>query len=88
MLKILSKRFWNTIKPFISEKSKSSNKVILVENDEIIKNKKDIANTMNSHFTNISKSLNLKIQEKSSLDNMESIAKIRENYHYPKFSFK
>ena len=82
-----NKRFWNTIKPFISEKSKSSNKVILVENDEIIKNKKDIANTMNSHFTNISKSLNLKIQEKSSLDNVESIAKIRENYHYPKFSF-
>ena len=75
-----NKKFWNTIKPFISEKSKSPNNVILVENNEIIKNNEDIANTMNNHFTNITKSLNLRKQDKLSFAHMDSIAKIRENY--------
>ena len=46
-----SKDFWPTIKPFITNKgSNFSNDVILNENDNIINNQEEVANTFNNFF--------------------------------------
>ena len=48
------------MKPFFTDKSKTCNNIILNENDNTIKDGKEIANKFNKYFTNIIKKLNLK----------------------------
>ena len=48
-----NKLFWKTVKPFFSEKHFGKKKVILVEGDHIISNDKEVAEIMNSFFSNI-----------------------------------
>ena len=58
-----NKKFWQAVKPFLSEKNKSREKITLVkENDEIISDDVEVANTLNKFFSNIVK--NLKIPER------------------------
>ena len=54
-----TKTFWKTIKPFFSDKTKKSHKIILVENDEIIKDDKRNTEIMNSYFINITDNLHM-----------------------------
>ena len=54
-----NKKFWKTVKPFFSEKHFGKKKVILVDNDNIISNDKDVAETMNTFFSNIVYSFDL-----------------------------
>ena len=54
-----NKTFWKTIKPFFSEKNKNSKKIILVENEEIIRDDKKNAEIMNSYFVNIATNLDI-----------------------------
>ena len=56
-----NKQFWKTVKPLLSDKSKSKEKIILVEDNEIINEDKDNAGRLNSLFSNAVK--NLKIPE-------------------------
>ena len=56
-----NKQFWKTVKPLLSDKSKSNEKIILVEDNEIINEDKDNAGRLNSSFSNAVK--NLKIPE-------------------------
>ena len=56
-----NKQFWKTVKPLLSDKSKSKEKIILVEDNEIINEDKDNAGRLNSFFSNAVK--NLKIPE-------------------------
>ena len=67
-----NKRFWNAVKPFFKGKSKTCNNIILNENDEAIKDGKEIANKFNKYFENIIKNLNLKKGTVTSLESQEN----------------
>ena len=56
-----NKQFWRTVKPLLSDKSKSNEKITLVEDNKIISEDKDNAELLNSFFSNAVK--NLKISE-------------------------
>ena len=62
-----NKRFWNTIKPLFSNGSGKSGKITLVENEEIITDDKDIAETFNNFFVDTVSSLD--IQGNKALEN-------------------
>ena len=69
-----NKKFWETVKPFLSDKSINSDKVHLIENGELINSKTKSPEVLNEFFSNIVK--NLKIQEYENLDqNFEKILK-------------
>ena len=55
-----NKNFWRTLKPYFNEKGSGSNKIVLSGNESVLTNEKEIANTMNNHFINITKHLKLK----------------------------
>ena len=55
-----NKDFWKVVKPSFSNKCKTANNIILVEDNTIISTEKEIADTFNDHFSNITKSLHLK----------------------------
>ena len=57
------KTFWKTIKPLLSGKIKSNEKITLVENDKILTQDIKVAEELNSFFSNVVK--NLKILEYS-----------------------
>ena len=58
-----NKRFWFTMKPFFSDKGAGTSKITLVEDDKIISEDQDVANTLNSFFDNAVPSLGLYIPE-------------------------
>ena len=45
-----NKRFWSTMNPFFSDKDTGTSKITLVEDDKIISEDLDVANTLNSFF--------------------------------------
>ena len=52
-----NKKFWKMVKPFFSEKSSIKQKVILIENNEILNNDQKVAETLNIFFTDVVKRL-------------------------------
>ena len=56
-----NKQFWRTVKPFLSDKVKSSEKITLVEGEEIINKDGKNAEILNTFFSSAVK--NLKIPE-------------------------
>ena len=56
-----NKKFWNTIKPFFSKTNGGSSKITLVENDEVISDDREIANTFNKFFDEAVSSLDIEI---------------------------
>ena len=50
-----NKKFWKTIKPLFSDKTKSSNNDITREK-KVLTDNSEIAKTLNSYFTNLVKS--------------------------------
>ena len=63
-----NRKFWQTVKPFISGKIKSKESIILVSNNNIESNEFDVAKTFNEFFSNIVK--NLEIPEYQCEDNL------------------
>ena len=63
-----NRKFWQTVKPFLSEKNKSREKITLVKNEEVISDDVEVANTLNNYFSNVVK--NLKIPEKFVTDSL------------------
>ena len=61
-----NKTFWKTVKPFLSDKIVSKEQISLVENDEIISEESNVAQTLNFFFSNIV--TNLKIPEYKDYD--------------------
>ena len=53
-----NKTFWRTIKPYFNEKGSGSDRIALSENESVLTNEKEIANTMNNYFIYITKHLN------------------------------
>ena len=54
-----NKQFWKTVKPYISNKGQTGNKITLVDNNEIIITDEDVSEKFNSFFVNAVKSLNI-----------------------------
>ena len=87
-----NKKFWKTIKPYFSNKGLNGNKFLLIENDNLISNEKDLASIFNNFFINITSDLHLKEAPKpqtsnESLDELltrfsthPSIKKIKESF--------
>ena len=55
-----NKKLLKTRKPFFSNKGLNKNNIVLLENNEIVREEEIIANIMNNHFGNITTHLNLK----------------------------
>ena len=54
-----NKSFWKIVKPFLSNKTISSEKITLIDDDEFITDEQKVANTLNDFFSSIVTSLNL-----------------------------
>ena len=54
-----NKTFWKTIKPFLSDKVRLTNKMTLIDNEEIIMDDCNTAKILNSFFSNIVSHLNI-----------------------------
>ena len=96
-----NKKFRKTIRPKFSNKCKTANTIILVENDKILQDDKAIAKTFINYFTDVTHSLGLKKKNiglentlskiVENLRNSESIKKINESQQAAEnssFSFK
>ena len=70
---ISDKKFWKTKKPFFSSKGLNTNNMMLVEDNEIVREEEIIANIMNNYFTNITTHLKLKPTKIDPKANLESI---------------
>ena len=54
-----NRKLWKTVKPTLSDKLISCEKITLVENEKIITDKKEIAKVIN-YFLNVIKTLNIR----------------------------
>ena len=54
-----NKKFWKTVKPYLSNKMRTTDKIKLVENGEIITNDQEVAYILNEFFATIVTKLNL-----------------------------
>ena len=54
-----NKTFWRTVKPFLSDKTPFNAKITLIEDGEVISSDNEIANVLNTCFSNILSNLNL-----------------------------
>ena len=63
-----NKRFWTTVKPFLSDKGNLSKKINLKEGDEIVSCDSEVAEILNRYFSESVSSLN--IQENSFIVNL------------------
>ena len=54
-----NKTFWKTVKPFLSDKTPSDEKITLIEKDKIIKTDPKTANILNNFFPTIISNLNI-----------------------------
>ena len=50
-----NKLFWQSLKPFYSDKGYNSSKITLVEENNIINDEEEIANIMNNYSINVTK---------------------------------
>ena len=55
-----NRKFWKTVKPALSDKCQSNNKIVLVEDDEIIFDDTEVAEIFNSFFVTVTESLGIK----------------------------
>ena len=54
-----NKSFWKTVKPFLSDKTHTKDKIHLIENDELLKTDLETAEVFNEFFSNIVQNLNI-----------------------------
>lgn len=54
-----NKKFWTTVKPFLSDKGSAQSQITLVDEDKVLSNDKEVAETFNCFFENAVKSLEL-----------------------------
>ena len=60
-----NKKFWKTVKPFLSDKVTTFPQITLVENDEINSDESKVANSFSNFFENAVHSLGIKTNESS-----------------------
>jgi len=87
-----NKQFWKTVKPFFSNKTVNSEKITLIENDEVISDDQEIANKFSNFYASVVENLgidnqNMKLNDEDienvigKFKNHPSILKIREHYN-------
>ena len=54
-----NRKFWQTVKPFLSKKNKPRGKITLLRNEEIISDEMEVANTLNTYFSNAVKNFEI-----------------------------
>ena len=52
-----TKKFWNTVKPFLTDKGVSTRNITLVNNNKVVCTDREISNTMKKHFSDDSEEL-------------------------------
>ena len=67
-----NRKFWKNVKLFFSNKGLNSKKLMLKENNRLIIEEKELATVMNTFFVNITESLDLKKDDDSSLNPINS----------------
>ena len=72
-----NKKFWKTIRPKFSNKCKTANAIVLVEDEKILQDEKAIANTFNNHLTDVTHSLGL---TKKNIGHENTLSKIVETF--------
>ena len=83
-----NENFWKTIKPFFTEKNKTTTNIILTENNQTVMEDKAICQIF-TYFANVTKDLKLQqVDESQSFENKESCRLIWENHGVESFSFK
>ena len=55
------RKFWKTVKPALSDKCQSNNKIVLVEDDEIISDDIEVEEIFNCFFVTVTESLGIKV---------------------------
>ena len=51
---IANKKFWDTVKPFLTDKGTHHNQALLLkENDQILRDERKVTEVLNKHFVNI-----------------------------------
>ena len=51
------KDFWKTVKPLISDKTKGSDEITLLENDSIVNDKMLVADILNNYYVNVTRDI-------------------------------
>ena len=83
-----NKKFWKTIKPFFTEKNKTTNNIILTENNQTVREDKAICQIF-TYFTHVTKGVKLpQVDESEPFENEECCRLIRKNYGGDSFSSK
>ena len=59
-----NKKFWNTVKSFFSDKLNNFENISLIENDNLLTDDFETAETFNKYFQNLVPNLNLKVSSK------------------------
>ena len=79
-----NKKFWKTVKPLFSDKHFTSNKITLLESDEIISEEADVAKKFNDYFSNVVKNLEIEGFETEYCfsPDLDSISNIIEKFKY------
>ena len=54
-----SKKFWKIVKPLFTDKGMNHDKIILVEDDEIISEKEQISESLNNFFVDVLINVNI-----------------------------
>ena len=75
-----NKTFWETVRPYFSDKDNKSSKITLVENNIVIADEERVAELMNKYFVNITKNLNLKAPIINTTDDIQSLTKNYDNH--------
>ena len=84
-----NRKSWKTVKPFFTDKCKTTTKIILTEKNETLNDNKRISNTLGEYFKNITKVLNLRESTGNiNFENEESCKKVKENFGNETFSFE
>ena len=70
--------FWNSVKPLFSDKQKVRQKIILIEDEDIISDDREVAEKMNEFFINPVSKLGIEDQftQIDNIENFESIQNI------------
>ena len=56
-----NRKFWKTVKPFLSDKGVGKNEIILIEGDQIIQEDSEVAKVLNNFFNNAVEALDVEI---------------------------
>ena len=80
-----NKQFWKTVKPFFSNKVAENEKITLIEEDKVVSEDKEVAETFKSYFETLVKKLgvNNKFLSEEAVSN-ESITEIYKSSEYYK----